>query len=371
MSEKFPASSIVLAKVKGYPAWPAMVLAESFLPDNIISKKPKHKTRDLQETTTSTSNVLPIKFFNDDTYFWMKIADLKPLSKDDIAIHFAQTSSKRKKDKVLEQAYELASNPLDMETFIKYGSSGEPPEIDEDVFEDNIEIKAPPRKKLKVVIPPRTKTKPVTVKKDPRKEALEKQKEEERKLMAEYDSDWGIDDFNKYDKSEGNYIYETKEKQQELFSTIPDSSEILEIYNDALDRYKTLEYEFLNNYLINEDEQLNYKLLQKNLKEFEKMVDEIPKSITNKSKILRLLILSQRKQPSEDKNVQQFHNNIEKILKKLGIEVRENTEEDFEIKSVDSTKLTTPEITSNPESTTSSTTGSVEPITDVKEERVE
>lgn len=43
MSEYQP-TSIVLAKVKGYPAWPAMVLDESLLPEHISNKKPKSKT---------------------------------------------------------------------------------------------------------------------------------------------------------------------------------------------------------------------------------------------------------------------------------------------------------------------------------------
>ena len=37
MSEYQP-TSIVLAKVKGYPAWPAMVLDESLLPEHISNK---------------------------------------------------------------------------------------------------------------------------------------------------------------------------------------------------------------------------------------------------------------------------------------------------------------------------------------------
>ncbi|KAI5959717.1 uncharacterized protein KGF55_004949 [Candida pseudojiufengensis] len=373
MSEKYPASSIVLAKVKGYPAWPAMVLEESLLPDHIFAKKPKFKS----QSSESEPTVLPIKFFNDDTYFWMKTNDLKPLSKDDIAIHFAQSSQKRRKDNVLETAFEMASNPLDMETFIKFGSHGEPSEEDFDIFEDTIEVKAPPKKKQKTSTTTTTKKHPklkIILKKDPKKEQLVREKEEERKLMLEYDSDWGIDDFNKYDKLEGNYIYETKQKQQDLFSKIPDSQELIEIYNEALERYKTLEFKFLSDYLIDESESesINYKSLQKDLKEFDKMIDEIPKSIITKSKILRLLILNQRKSPLEEKDAIQFYKNVEKVLKKLEIVVRENTEEDFEIKSVESTKLTTPEVTTpeitpNPESS-SSIESEVIIIPDVKDE---
>lgn len=42
MSEYQP-TSIVLAKVKGYPAWPAMVLDESLLPEHISNKNQNRK----------------------------------------------------------------------------------------------------------------------------------------------------------------------------------------------------------------------------------------------------------------------------------------------------------------------------------------
>ena len=224
-------TNIVLAKVKGYPAWPAMVLEESLLPPHILSKQPKSSKSTTTSTTTTTTTVkkiVPVRFFSDDTYIWININDIKPLTKEDIQNYFKKSNLKRKIDLLLNTAYELANDPPDMEQFIKYGSKGVPEESSED---DEV-LSIPAKKKQKQAQSPKKKTKDNKIKKEPIKskpkpksKAKPKAKPEPKPkpkpvVVNEYDDDWGLDDFNKYDKYTGNYIYETEAEQQKVFKSI-------------------------------------------------------------------------------------------------------------------------------------------------------
>lgn len=334
MSEEFPPESIVLAKVKGYPAWPAMVLDADLLPPHILNKRPKNKQHE------PTPNILPIKFFSDDTYIWIKSGDIKPLSKDDIATHFVQSSQKRRKDTVLDQAFKLANDPLDMEIFIKYGSKGMPDatEIDGDdgddgdnELEENVVVKTPARKKQKAAAPKLTSDK---------KSPAEAKKEAERELLAQYDSDWGLQDINRYSIKEGNYIFDSLEEQKTVFAKIPDTHEFSELYEKPIEKFKKIEDDVLVQLLA---ETPNTEELNRQLTLFLGLINKVPRSVITKSKLLRALILDQRKHCShEDQGQLEFKVKSSKILKRLGIEVRENTEEELEVKSEASTAQSTP-----------------------------
>lgn len=349
MSEAYPPKTIVLAKVKGYPAWPAMVLDAALLPSHILNKRPMNKQHE------PTPNILPIKFFSDDTYIWIKSGDLKPLSKDDIAAHFVQSSQKRRKDTVLEQAFKLAQDPLDMKEFIKYGSKGAPEGVDidedEEDEEDDVVVKIPPRKKQKVVAPA------------DKRSLAEAKKEAERELLAQYDSDWGVQDINKYSIKEGNYIYDSLEEQKTVFAKIPDTNEFAELYGKPIEKFKKIEEDILEQ-LLSEDadtDELCHLLTQ-----LLNLISKIPRSVITKSKLLRALILDQRKQCSDDDNgLLQFKDKTSKILKRLGIEVRENTEEELEVKS------DAPTANSTPVSTAQSTPEVTDPVKAEVETKVE
>ena len=155
MSEYQP-TSIVLAKVKGYPAWPAMVLDESLLPEHISNKtKIENQSSNINFISHSTisiekkpSIIVPVRFFSDDTYIWINTNDLKPLTKQMIQDYFS-TSSKRKIDNLLQTAYELANDPPEMGLFIEYGSKGAPPTPPPMEEEDETKPKSPVKKKVK------------------------------------------------------------------------------------------------------------------------------------------------------------------------------------------------------------------------------
>ncbi|CAK9442131.1 uncharacterized protein LODBEIA_P58740 [Lodderomyces beijingensis] len=411
MSEKFPVRSIVLAKVKGYPAWPAMVLDETLLPSNIQARKPKPKAKlkpkqplespqspqspQTPQTPPSQPQVVPIKFFSDDTYIWINQNDIKQLTKDEIAVHQATNSAKRRIDRVLERAFELAADPLDMEVFIKYGSNGiveeevvendgDDDDEDKDEGEDGDEgedesresssdiVVLPPKKKSRksgtsTATNPKSKskttpkTKAIETKKSPSKktqqqnakrEAAEKKKEEELRMLAEYDSDWGIDDFNQYNEDTGDYIYDFENQQESVMNKVPEAGSIGDEYDKAMAKFKKWQEVIVEELLALEDEdnEADYEALDKALGQFDSGYKNLPRSIVNKSMLLRALILSQRKQvESHKKNggkLAGIKRHIGAILKKLGLEVRENTKEELEALNGDTdstSKVSTPD----------------------------
>ncbi|KAK6202529.1 transcription coactivator [Scheffersomyces amazonensis] len=377
----FKPTTVVLAKVKGYPAWPAMVLDESILPAHIIAKRPKTGRVTTNGTSSSPTaspikkkksvglptKLFPVRFFSDDTYIWINSNDIKLLTKDDISAHFTNSNSKRRKDNLLERAYELANDPPDMELFVQYGSRAAPPSEDEIVEEENVEageeqeepVKAPPKKKAKVVkAKTKAKTKATTAaaaakaakaKKDAaeaakkkaaaeKKLALDKKKQEEKKLMSEYDDDWGLDEINAFDLKSGNYIFEDEDEQKQTFGKIiPSGPKLQQHFIRNQNKFDKLS-DKLSELLINQEEDVNRKgeEILTLLDEFQGLISSsnFPKTLILKSKLFRVLILILRK-PLEQFGNEQIKEKISKILiKQLDVEVKNNSE--FEENGVDS-----------------------------------
>ncbi|CAI5760216.1 unnamed protein product [Candida verbasci] len=317
MSNDFPPTTIVLAKVKGYPAWPAMVLDEELLPEHISSKKPKSRK--------AASNFLPVRFFSDDTYIWINITDVKLLAPEMIDAHFVESSTKRRKDNLLENAFELAKEPPEMELFIQYGSRAAPPDEEEVapiLDEEDVIVAKPARKKAKVEKKPAEK-KPV----EKKLSAKEKQRLQDLKIWAGYDSDWGLDDFNQYDFENGNYIFDNEEEQNEIFNNID---------FDNLDKLTTkfakIEEKLISKilkdgiYSENDKEVILYQLHLLNT-----LLKELPRSIINKSKLLRVLILNQRRLPKGE--LEKFKKEHEEAQQQESVEngsKEENEDEDVQ-----------------------------------------
>ncbi|KAK9366924.1 hypothetical protein V1509DRAFT_654366 [Lipomyces kononenkoae] len=157
--------AVVLAKLKGFPPWPAMILADAFLPPHILKLKPKASTgtpgsarvkrkgMSIEEDDASLPSVFPVRFFNDDNYMWASRSDLKSLSGDQAQKYVDAVSSKSsKKDKSLVIAYKIAVNPPTLEEFAKGNSvhASEEEEEEEDVeMEEVEEEESVPEKKSK------------------------------------------------------------------------------------------------------------------------------------------------------------------------------------------------------------------------------
>lgn len=95
-----PGTSIT-ARVKGYPAWPAIVVAEQDLPEQVRKAKPNKKF------------VVPVLFYNDNSFLWISPQDGELLTKEQ-----AEKNSKAKVKRRLRDAYTIAANPPQYETLI-------------------------------------------------------------------------------------------------------------------------------------------------------------------------------------------------------------------------------------------------------------
>ncbi|CCC67856.1 hypothetical protein NCAS_0A12980 [Naumovozyma castellii] len=164
-------TDIVLAKVKGFSAWPAMIVPDELIPDHILKTRTHSTTGEVEpaevakeldttnEDDTFDENIDPekyiiyskmlkfkkneklrhqycVKFFCDDSYIWVKPTDIQLLSKE--ACQEWLDSSKRKNKKLIP-AYEMASRGIegiDIWEFIEYGSYGKDDDEEEYIEED-------------------------------------------------------------------------------------------------------------------------------------------------------------------------------------------------------------------------------------------
>lgn len=261
-------TDIVLAKVKGYPPWPAMVLEESILPDNVIKKRPK--------TKQNKTFILPVRFFSDDTYIWIKSTDMKPLTDDMIDEFFSKV--KRRRDNLLDSAYTLAKDPLDMEVFVKYGSSGVPPEP------EVIEIEESPKKKKKL-----------TIKLNSGKAPKPKAKSRTKKAPIppeDVDPDWGIEEDIDSQYDEGNYIFSEKLQEIEFKQNFPTADQLsreLALNSSKFDAIA----QPLTRQLLGEFEPGTELLIVQQLDRLQNI--PIPKLVVSKSQLLKVIILCNRK----------------------------------------------------------------------------
>ncbi|KAL6451480.1 IOC4 ISWI one complex protein 4 [Candida maltosa Xu316] len=285
-----------------------MVLDESLLPAHILAKQPKSKS------SKSSNKIVPVRFFSDDTYIWINTNDIKPLNSESIQEYFTKSSSKRRKDTLLDTAFELANNPPDMNVFIKYGSKGEPDEEEEEEEDEVLSI--PAKKKQRQ----QSSKKSQPIKKEP---STPKKKVEVKKktnvVVEEVDNDWGLDEFNRYDVEHGNFIYESEQEQNKVFSKVENS-----INAALLKKFKSIESKIIESLL---SDTIDFSKIEESLNELNGILHKLPTSVISKSKLLRCLILAIRKR--DDSLDTTKKGKISKVLVRLGIDVRENTEEEM------------------------------------------
>lgn len=329
----FDPKSIVLAKVKGYPSWPAMVLDESYLPENILAKKPKSQAR------VKANLVVPIRFFSDDTYIWIKLADIKHLSTAEIdrALDKFNNYSRKltRKDRILQDAFGLAKNPPDLVSFVRWGSQGEPEGYEE---EEEVEpVPEPVKKKQKTASKAKpaakskakAKAKPKTKAKPAPKPKVEEEEDAEYESEPEDDSDWGLDETDVYDYDRGNYIFDDEKEQINFNNNFPLAIELTEEYNAHQQNFDKINVT-LSSLLL--EPELNVKEIEQNLTKLTTILKTLPKTILLKSFLYRVLVLVLHK-PIEHFPNRQIRDKISKILMDyLGIEVKAISLQDLEVK---------------------------------------
>lgn len=297
--------TIVLAKVKGYRAWPAMVLAEDILPENIKNMKPKLTK---QPKRGNPIVAVPVRFFSDDTYIWIRNPDLKILSKDEIT-SFLDKKATQKRPDALVFAYELALNPPDMNEFNRWGSAGPPLISEEDANEE--EEEETPRKKLKLKInlkkPSKTSKSAKSLQRHEPSEvdgneqshdAIEVEDEqEEEQEEDEFGPDWGLQD-EPWSFSSGNYIFDNENDQQNFVKEFPSAGDLansLHVYQDEMTQiYKKIGVALMEG-------SGKEKELVKELKTVEKLLSnaDMPLVSFTKSSLYRVLLLASHK-PEEN-----------------------------------------------------------------------
>lgn len=99
----FTPNDIVLAKLKGFPSWPGIVIPESFLPEDVKSKQPKKK------------DVYPVLFFNDNSYMWASEKELRILPVEEASKNAGKTKTK----KALREAFRIASEQPTTEEYLQ------------------------------------------------------------------------------------------------------------------------------------------------------------------------------------------------------------------------------------------------------------
>lgn len=136
MTTEFPEKSFVLAKVKGYPEWPALVVCTDDIPTAMADKKPKTRT-----------DSICVKFYFDDKYLWCNSSNLKLIDKQFIREFLVESGeevpageedfvdNQAGRRKRIVSAY-LKAYTLPIDEFIKWGSWGEPKEPELDDLED-------------------------------------------------------------------------------------------------------------------------------------------------------------------------------------------------------------------------------------------
>lgn len=94
---KFQVGDVVLGKLKGFPAWPSVVVDRDNVPKKVEKERPK------------SSSIVCVQYFPTGEYSWLSPVDVKSLPKHEIDAYLKNTSRKTSGD--LYQAYQIAAHP--------------------------------------------------------------------------------------------------------------------------------------------------------------------------------------------------------------------------------------------------------------------
>ena len=94
---EFKIGDVVLAKIKGFPSWPGIIMDDENVPRAVLEERPSGK-----------SSLHTIRFFPAADYHWASARDLKLLTNEDIDT-FLEGSTRKSGD--LLKAYKLAKDP--------------------------------------------------------------------------------------------------------------------------------------------------------------------------------------------------------------------------------------------------------------------
>ncbi|KAH3687497.1 hypothetical protein WICPIJ_001528 [Wickerhamomyces pijperi] len=369
----FPPGTIVLAKLKSFPPWPAIVIPNDLVPEKILKSKPKKpsssaggssggsrrpKRKAAPVASTDLFKVWCVRFLKDDTFMWASLNELELLTTE--KIQSALGGWKNIKKKQLKSAYEMALSPPDVEDFIIWGSDGKPIQIDneaddedftiddedeeedEDVAEEDEDVeedlededqspqptaantstntkkrggkalpKASASKKRKTAAAGSKKSTPVPTPKKPAKGRGSRSKTSGKGEDEEQDPDTsGDEDWEQA-------IGEFEEEEDLIGREIPTSSEYAELLKKNKPLINKVVIQFTTAFL--EEEKLdlsaeNIKSLNGLLDQLTKVQDTIPKSLVLKNHVHKLFIAVLQRNDLKAKNVLSIRTRLQQFL---------------------------------------------------------
>lgn len=169
---EFDTGSTVLVKVKGYPAWPAVIVGEEDLAPEILDAKPKSK------------EVYPVLFYVDNNYSWVTDTEIKELTRE----RAAQLASGSKKKKALVEAFKIAADPPNYKDYIDLVNN--PPEIIEEPVAE-LEAEAEPE-----VVPHQIKKARKAVEKPVKATSRSRGNRKRKAADGDLDADGTLDDLD-------------------------------------------------------------------------------------------------------------------------------------------------------------------------------
>ncbi|KAH8148238.1 uncharacterized protein LAJ45_07690 [Morchella importuna] len=111
----------VLAKMRTFPPWPAVILSEELLPEALLKTRPSNKNPRTKGSSAEPAEVKrhwPVMYMGTNEYSWMNIANLDPLTAEILA-----TPPTNIKSKGLLDAYQVAQEGFGLEQVKKLQAS--------------------------------------------------------------------------------------------------------------------------------------------------------------------------------------------------------------------------------------------------------
>nr|XP_018260871.1 uncharacterized protein I303_06588 [Kwoniella dejecticola CBS 10117]OBR83029.1 hypothetical protein I303_06588 [Kwoniella dejecticola CBS 10117] len=126
---QFKAGEIVLARLRGYPPWPARIADPDTLPRNVLKQRPGKNPL-----------IFCCQFFPAGDFSWLQSKEIKPLSSSEISSYLAEPH--RKATGGLREAYQTAQDPTEwdgQQADIQQAKEEAENEADEDELEEEDE----------------------------------------------------------------------------------------------------------------------------------------------------------------------------------------------------------------------------------------